>query len=208
MILKTLIAAALMSTSIATFAAPITSKTDVALNGAQVIDFETSSAGSFSSFIAGGVTFSTPENGKKIHISNAYSGQYGAIGKSIQNTYNSNAFGILDFSFLAPVSAFAFNWGASNSQWTLRAWDVNDNLLDTVLPAITVGSNDGYTGIKFASALISRAQLSGPSSDYIFLDNFSFAADTISPVPEPEQFAMFGLGLGLLAFMRKRKRRV
>jgi hypothetical protein len=196
--------AALTLSSVSSFAETITDKADIALNGASLIDFESVAAGSFSSFTVDGVTFSTPESGKSIYVSSSYSGNYGAVGQSLQNTYSSNAFGILDFNFAMPVSAFAFNWGASDNQWTLRAWDASNNLLDTVMPAITNSSNDGYTGIKFAGNVISRAQLSGPNGDYVFIDNFK----SVSAVPEPETYAMLLAGLGLVgAIARRRKQK-
>ncbi|MBI3665254.1 MAG: hypothetical protein HY236_03365 [Acidobacteria bacterium] len=113
-------------------ASAITSKTDTALDGAFLIDFECFETGSFTSITADNVTFTTTVGGQVGYISTAYSGGYGAVGQSLQNTYNSNAFGTLRMDFATAVSAFAFNWGASDTQWTLTAYDASDNVIESI----------------------------------------------------------------------------
>jgi hypothetical protein len=179
---------------------------DVRLVGATLIDFESVVPGKYTVLDMGGVVFSTPIAGQYMYLQTDYSGQYNTQGMSIQNTYAADAFGLIRFSFTSFVSAFAFNWGASDDQWTLTAYDVFHNALATVLPPITRGANDGFTGLAWGSPLIAYAELSGPSSDYIFIDDFRFVAADVIPVPEPLSLVLTLTGLGgVLAASRRRR---
>lgn len=188
-------------------AALITSKSDPALSGATVIDFEAAPLGPFTLLTVNGVVFSPMPVGARGYISADYSGSYGATGRSLQNTYAPDAFGVLRILFPSPVSAFAFNWGASDTQWSLTAYDSSDNLIETVYLPVTSSSNDGYAGIKAGSALISRAVLSGSAGDYIFIDDFKFAGAGESAIPEPGTLVFAGIGLSAILLARLRARR-
>ncbi len=191
-------------------ASPITLKTDPVLSGASVIDFSSVPTGKYTSFTTDGVTFKA-NDGFAYVISN-YSGSYGAVGQSIQNTYNGDGFGSITATFTDAVSFFAFNWGASDNQWTLSAYDGLGNLVESILPAITTGSNDGFTGIKSGSAIIKSFTLSGPASDYVFLDNLQFSESSgtggPSAVPVPATLPLMLSGLGVLGFASRRKKRL
>jgi len=111
------------------YASFISSSLDPALSGSALIDFEAQASGSFTSLTIGNVTFST-SGGQVGYIDSAYAGQYNATGQSLKNSYASDAFNSLRISFASAVSAFGFNWGASDTQWTLRAFDSGNNLLE------------------------------------------------------------------------------
>src|SRR5665648_93529 len=128
--LKTLLTALLITGTSAAFAAQITSASDAALNGASIINFESITAGEYKNLLVGDVNFSTINN-ESLYISNNYAGSYNTQGQSLQNTYSSNAFNTLNISFTNTVSALGFNLGASDEIWTLSAFDINRNLIET-----------------------------------------------------------------------------
>ena len=71
------------------------------------------------------------------------------------------------------MAGFGFFWGASDDQWTLTAYDASNNVVATALPNITGPSNAGdFIGLTGAGMV--RATLTGPSSDYIFVDDVTF----------------------------------
>jgi hypothetical protein len=184
------------------YASFITGSGDPALSGSALIDFEAQASGSFTSLTIGNVTFST-SGGQVGYISSDYSGQYNNSGKSLQNTYSSDAFSSLRISFASAVSAFGFNWGASDQPWQLRAYDSGNNLLEGWTMPTTAGSNAGeFYGIAYAG--IAYAILDTTSvGDYIFVDNFRYAPASVG-VPEPTTMLLLGLGLVGLAGFRKR----
>lgn len=194
-------------------AGSITSYTDPLLSGASVIDFENAPGNSnlpgfsFNSLKLEHVTFSTPVE-QLGYINSSYGGGYNTQGKSLQNTYTAQAFTSLKMSFDNTVTAFGFNWGASNIPWILTAFDANNNILDSLTLPVTEGSNNGdFFGLSTPDQAISYATLTAISQgDWVLLDNFKYVASSPTAVPEPATM------LGLLAFgaigvtsMNKRK---
>ncbi|MBL8590453.1 MAG: PEP-CTERM sorting domain-containing protein [Methylobacteriaceae bacterium] len=168
------------------------------------IDFESLPLGSTNSLTVGGVTFST-SGGEALYIDNTYAGAYNTIGKSLQNTYNSNAFGTLNISFATAVAAFAFNYGAADTVWTLDAYDASNTLLGSFNLAPTFGGNAGtFYGVASNGALIASAVLRGDRNDYIFVDNFTGGIS--SGVPEPSTWAMMLIGFAGLGLLSQRRR--
>lgn len=178
----------------------ITSSSSSLLTGATVITFETVTPGTFSNLTVSGVTFGA-ESTKLITVDSTLSGSYNNTGQSLQNTYSGTAFGNLTITFSTPVSAFGFNWGASDATWTLTAFDAGNNVLEAFGLPITTSSNAGeFYGLGGYSAAITKATLIGPTSDYVFIDNFKFVA-----VPEPATYAL-ALGLAALVVTAWRRR--
>jgi hypothetical protein len=180
----------------------ISSSADSTLSGSALIDFEAQASGSFTSLTIGNVTFSTSSN-QVGYIDSAYAGDYNTTGQSLKNSYESNAFSSLRISFASAVSAFGFNWGASDQPWQLRAYDSGNNLLEGWTMPTTSSSNAGdFYGISYAG--ITYAILDTTSvGDYIFVDNFRYAPASVG-VPEPTTMLLLGLGLVGLAGFRKR----
>jgi hypothetical protein len=190
--------------------------------GTQVTFDEASYAAEYdnpSSLTIGGVTFLATscatscvpvDTAPAFYINNSYGGNYNTTGNSLQNTYSNNAFSALTISFATLTSAFAFNWGAADTAWTLAAYDSGGTLIESQDIAPTHGSNAGEfyglsdAGISYIILSVDMAALSTSLPDYAFLDNFTYGAGS-SSVPEPATVVLLGAGLaGCLLIARKR----
>ncbi len=162
------------------------------LSGGTVIDFSNGAGtNGTGTYTEGNVTFSS-ENGAQIRIETFYGGRYNTNGHYFQNSCvpvgttgghcGAPLIGdSLKFSFSSPVSAFGFNWGASNLLWDLKAYDSSNNLLETyTLPILRSNNYGEYYGISSDSYNISYATLidqpTGDGTDWIFIDNFTYLA--------------------------------
>ncbi len=181
----------------------ITSSGDAAISGLGVIDFESQTAGTYTTLTIGNVTF-TGTNGT-FDITNAYNGSYNSVGQSNQNTWTGTDAYRIDFA--TSVNAFGFNFGASDDEWLLNAYYSANNLLESHILPETYASNAGeYYGI--ASTGISYATLTQTYNhwtpvDYIFIDNFSPGPG--NAVPEPGTMLLLGSGLlGMIGIRRKK----
>lgn len=167
--------------------------------GSSAITFDSATPGSYTSYNSNGVTFTTDT---VMYIDGSYIGQYNTFGvNSLHNCYCNNSFSQVTMTFGSPTNGIGFFWGASDDQWTLSAYGVGNNLLESFLLPITGPSNAGdFVGIKDPG--ISYAILSGPSSDYVFIDNVT----GVSAVPEPSTWAMMLIGFCGLGFLAGRHR--
>lgn len=193
------------------YAAPIISALDPALAGATVEDFEAGPTGNFVSQSFSGFTVSavnyTDTPFATFSVDSDFTGGYNTRGL-YHITNHGTEFQSLRFDFSAPTAAFGFLFGASDSSWTLSAYDAGNTLLDTTsIPAVfssNAGDFFGLKGLTNASYATLVQNFDGIYSsggvDYVFVDNFAVAA-----VPEPETYAMFLAGLGLLGFTMRRK---
>jgi hypothetical protein len=194
---------------------PITDPLDSALAGGSVIDFGSQAVGTYDSLAIDTVTFTADD--KTFQIGSTYSGSYNTSGQYLGNT--TTGFSAITFSFSSTVDAFGFNWGGSDTTWTLTAYDPSDNPLESYnIPAVgssnsgdffglavndiayaTLGQNGSWSQLSF----LGLASLGLNLNDEIFIDNFSYANDAL-PTPEPATMLLFGSGLiGLGAVRRK-----
>ncbi len=174
------------------------------LTGGSTVSFDDLAVGQHGSISGGGVTITS--GGGRLYVSDDYAGAYNTFGQSLTN--NGYMIGDFTFDFATPVNGFGFFFGASDDPWTLRAYDAANNLLDTLIISPVNGSNAGdFFGILANG--VTRATLTGPGSDHIFLDNFTTGgAGPISAVPEPATWAMMIAGFGLAgAAIRGNRRR-
>lgn len=157
-----------------------------ALAGGTIVDFDSLTPGSFTSVVTNGVTFTGV--GAPLDIGSDFIGNFNTTGtQSLYNNFDLVPHAI-EIAFDNPVSAFAFNWGASDNIWDMTAFDSADNILETFAITPVFSSNAGdFFGI--ATAGIARILLVDrldniPDGDFVFVDNFTFAGN-VSPVPLP-----------------------
>jgi PEP-CTERM motif len=174
------------------------------LTGGSTLTFDNLAAGQHSSISSGGVTITSSAG--RMFVNGDYADNYNTFGQSLTN--NGQQIGDFSFEFDTAVNGFGFFIGATDFNWTLTAFDANDNLLDTLVIGVLSGSNAGdFFGILAGG--IKRATLTGPAGDHIFLDNFTTGVGgPISAVPEPATWAMMIAGFGLAgAAIRTSRRR-
>lgn len=182
----------------------LTTSGDPALSGATLVDFNSEAQGSFTSRTFNDfVTFS---GNNPLYIESTYGGLYGSTGNYLANRSSDSPFTI---SFSNPVSAFGFSWGAADQPWTMKLFDINNALLDTLSISAQTNPYIGFIGAS-NNPSISKAVLTDQSSygyDYFLLDNFKYVqASNGSTVPEPATFALLGLGAFGFYFSHRRKR--
>lgn len=170
---------------------------DAALAGGTQVTF-TGQSGSYNPFVDGGLTISGPNR-----VSGDFANGFNTFGESLDN--DQGATNSLLFSFGSAVSALGFNFGASDSVWTLEIFS-GATSLETLAISPTFGSNDkaffGLTGTNITSAT-----LSGDQNDYIFVDNFTYVADAMGAVPEPATWAFMIFGFGAIGGAMRRQRK-
>ena len=102
----------------------------------------------------------------------------------------------MTFAFANPVSAFGFNWGASDVLWNLMAYNSSDQLLDThVLPILVNNNNGEFYGIAETDISYANLIMTGQDdTDWVMVDNFTYSEGN-SAVPEPASLFLFRSGI-------------
>jgi len=183
----------------------LTSSGSPSLAGAALVDFSAVASGSYATLTTGNVSFSG--NGT-VFVENTYGGLYNSSGKYLTN--NVSGFTELLIDFAAPVSAFGFNWGASNEDWTLSAYDSASNLIASYSVPMTEFSNAGdFFGIAASDisyARLTQATFEDGPVDYSLFDNLQYTTDQVSNVPELATWTMMLLGFSAVGFSMRRRR--
>lgn len=123
------------------------------------------------------------------------------------STAFSNGNGSINFTFATPmqqVGIFANQYQAvgENNSLQVLAYDIRGNVLESFSVSIDTAW-DSYDEGRFLGFARASADIYG-----FGLSNGTFVVDnlTISPVPEPETYAMFLAGLGLLGAASRRRK--
>lgn len=175
---------------------------DAALVGGTVVDFTAETTGTYTSLTVGDVTFSSGSADTFV-ITDSLGGSYNTTGRNLQNLQVNGSTSVLNFVFASTVSAFGFNFGASNEDWSLEALDSSNSVLESYILPQTWFSNAGdYFGIVasgIASVRLTQlTHVNDAGTDWILLDNFTYVAKN-TDLPEPSVFFLFALGfLGLI----------
>lgn len=162
--------------------------------------FESITVGSYPSIVSGNITYSLSSG--DIRVNNDSNGQYvlAPSGTHFIDNYNSQSASFI-FELNAPVESFGMQIGATNSTATLSAYSISNTLLGSITIPNQVANNlpsfSGFYTLNFAG--ISKVVLTPNESDWIVVDNVA------APVPEPETYAMFLAGLGLMGLLARRR---
>ncbi|MCC7147450.1 MAG: hypothetical protein IT443_13480 [Phycisphaeraceae bacterium] len=176
------------------------------LVGATVEDFSSAATGFFWTQTVGAVTISS--NGQYAYkIGTDYSGYYNNPGVSLYNgTYSDGLTTGLLFQFDSAISAFAFNWGASDNAATLTVYsdDAGTVAIESMaLPIVNAANNGEWYGL-YASA-IKSARIDFTAGDWCFIDNLHYTEGTVVPLPAAVWAGMALLsGLGVRRTLRKK----
>jgi hypothetical protein len=194
----------------ATFYQTVSLKTDTALTGATVIDFNGAGKGTYTIFGSDGVTFTTVDSHLRIDDSDsswrAGNGQYIDNGAPPSNP----GFLTLRIDFPGTVDAFGFNFQYANTNtWRLTAYNDSGTSLRQIGLG-TSGLTDYFRGIKVNTvngdgiSTIKYAILEEITGtyDWVFIDNFYYK--TTSSVPIPGSVLLLAPGLIGLAGIRRR----
>lgn len=172
--------------------------------GGTVVDFDAATPGDYASISIGAATFSSV--GAPLTIGPDFNGAFNTRGVNSLLTGFDLDPDSFQITLSTPVSAFAFLWGASDNTWLMEVFDSSDTLIESHGLGAVFASNAGdYYGVSAAGIAKIRLTDTGDRlgvGDYVFLDNFTFAAG--EAVPEPATALLLMLGLGGIGAFRKR----
>ena len=187
-------------------AIPLTGPADPALAGSTLIDFEDQSIGGKTSLEIGSATFGFgPE--ERGYVDDLHAGSFGTTGQYLANFPGSGVvsppddFETMEVAFSTDVTAFGFNFGAIDVEWTISAFDADGTLLEFVI--VPANATDGFHGIAHNGGirtvtLVQTGRFPGfPTiTDLVLVDNFQL-------VPEPSDSLLVLLGLAGMSFRRR-----
>jgi hypothetical protein len=158
-----------------------TSSNAVLASGA-LIDFDSTTPGQYTTITFGPVTFSSP-SGVPFDIDSDFIGSYNTVG--VNSLSNDADFlpGQIRIDFASTVSYFGFNFGASNTLWTMDVFGTSGLLESYQLPETQFSNAGDYFGAQVNG--ISYVLLTSSSGDYVLLDEFRYEISTASPTASP-----------------------
>lgn len=209
-----LVAASASSASAAFLSGTGGAQTDAAVAGGTLVDFESIPISTFGSTTVGNLTVSGAGGSGLLDVESAYGGGFNTQGRYLANNGGLTDQFVLDFA--SAVTAFTFNFGATDIVWNLSVYN-GASLIDTVALNPVFGSNGGdYYG--YSAAGITRATIATTNplfQDQVFIDNVTFAGSGAPPVeidrpvggvPEPASWALMLTGFGGLGWTLRRRR--
>ena len=147
------------------------------LTSGTVIDFESTTLGSYTTLTTSGVTFSGSGNDGTFVVSTDYAGDYNTRGAQSVNNNQGNGVTTFNFNFNGTVSAFAFLFGASDDIWVLTARNSGGNVIETLSLTPTNSSNAGdYFGLQDPGIATATLTDATGTDDFIFIDDFTFVS--------------------------------
>jgi hypothetical protein len=127
----------------------------------------------------------------------------GAVGTNYLSVEGSQS---ATLTFAMPTTYLSFLWGSPDSYNSLVVTEADGTVttLSAMSFGLTTGANapESYVQIMdTASAILSLTYSNSPKTNSFETANYS-----VTPVPEPETYALMLGGLGLVGFMARRRR--
>lgn len=125
----------------------------------------------------------------------------GNLLRSFAGWLNENGDPSFSVSFTSAINFFSADFAGVATPADVRIYAYNGNtLLGSSVSAVTTGQ---FT-LSFAAASITRVVVTpGSFNDWVGVDNINYTT-AVAAIPEPETYALMGLGLVALAFARRR----
>jgi hypothetical protein len=183
--------------------------TDPVFLGPAIQTFDSAPTGLFTSQTLGNNTFTALDG--SFDVSPNYVGQYNTLGvNSLQSGFVTNPVikpHQIEFLFTIPLAAVAFNWGAADNVWQMKAFDSGNNLLESAfisLPNSSVNNGEyfGFVNIDIKRVVLIDQLDAYPDGDHIFIDDFTTSFES---APEPASAAILLLGASVASLRRARK---
>lgn len=166
-----------------------------------VIDFESTSTGSYPSLTLSGVTFSLSSG--NVTVSNDSNGVYALSAPGTNFLDNRSGGADMIFSMGTSTDYFGLQVGAANSAQTLTAYDSVGGFLGSVVVPDQVSTQphpySDFFSLSYSG--ISKVVLTGSNGDWVVVDNV-----TVGAVPEPEGLALMLAGLAVAGVVARRRR--
>lgn len=160
------------------------------------------------------------------HIDPAYPGMFEAF--SPQRLFTALGSNVVDVAFFVPggpQAALTRGFGVVFSDvdlattTSLSFFDASSNLLGTFFAPATAGLNGGFSflGVAYDTASVARVRIvsgnqalapGATQGDLVVMDDFIYGEPvTVTVIPEPQTYALMLAGLGLLAWVARRRDR-
>ncbi|MEH6404421.1 MAG: hypothetical protein V7750_13670 [Sneathiella sp.] len=142
-----------------------------------------------------GVIFSTP--GLALNLGDTPVSGPHSLGADSSNVNDFD--GQINIQFTGGLSYLDVTFSIFNTPYEAKAFDINGTLLSTLSSA-----GGAFTQLfDFSGFLVNRIEVTGV---LYAIDDLSFS-DSVSAVPLPAAFPLYGAGIALLGFMAWRKKR-
>jgi hypothetical protein len=131
--------------------------------------------------------------------------------QGVSGTVNGNAitglslFGSADNLLLSPVTPNAFDFHGFGFMTTGESFNLFGDFFTTGGAPGATGELGGNHGVDECNSLVSGTCNQGHSTGFP-TTSFSIAPSVVAAVPEPETFALMGLGLAVVGFASRKRR--